>query len=178
MGWLSFFVYNRRGFPLPDIIVQDTKLRLLINKSSMPSAHVDIDHIFSLLTLEEKVSLTSAEDWWRTPIIRRGGRILVPRIKVCCLSQHSSSETKGLILDNRWAERRSRRELCQRNQICLLPMLNLHRCNVRHWNSFPCRERNCTRSQDEISRCSTSADGQCNSFSSWSDPVFLINESY
>lgn len=44
-------------------------------------ATVDVDNLLSKLTLEEKVSLLAAKDWWRTPTIKREG-IFVPHIKV------------------------------------------------------------------------------------------------
>ncbi len=46
-----------------------------------PESHVDVDDILSKLTLEEKVDLLAAKDWWRTPIIKREG-VFVPHIKV------------------------------------------------------------------------------------------------
>lgn len=48
----------------------------------MARSTVDLDEILSQLTLAEKVSLTAAESWWRTEIIKRGDKILVPHIKV------------------------------------------------------------------------------------------------
>ncbi|KAF2495026.1 hypothetical protein BU16DRAFT_461709 [Lophium mytilinum] len=39
------------------------------------------DPIISQLSLEEKVSLTSAADWWRTPVIKKNGKILIPHVK-------------------------------------------------------------------------------------------------
>jgi hypothetical protein len=48
----------------------------------------NLDYILSNLLLEEKVSLLAAEDWWRTVLIRRDGKVFVPQIKVyqfiCC----------------------------------------------------------------------------------------------
>jgi beta-glucosidase len=40
-----------------------------------------IDLILSELTLQEKVSLLAAKDWWRTPTIDRDD-VFVPHIKV------------------------------------------------------------------------------------------------
>lgn len=40
-----------------------------------------INEILEKLTSEEKVSLLSATDWWRTPVIDREG-VFVPHIKV------------------------------------------------------------------------------------------------
>jgi len=48
----------------------------------MATDHMNVDDILSQLTLKEKVSLTSAESWWRTEAIRRGNKILIPHIKV------------------------------------------------------------------------------------------------
>lgn len=44
-------------------------------------SNVDIDALLLKLTLEEKVSLLSATDWWRTPAIQRDG-FVVPHLKV------------------------------------------------------------------------------------------------
>lgn len=41
-----------------------------------------IDEILGKLTIEEKISLLSATDWWRTPVIDRS-EVFVPHIKVC-----------------------------------------------------------------------------------------------
>ncbi|GES58878.1 glycoside hydrolase [Aspergillus terreus] len=43
-------------------------------------SNVDIDSLLSQLTREEKVSLLSATDWWRTPVIQRDG-FTIPHIK-------------------------------------------------------------------------------------------------
>lgn len=43
---------------------------------------VDTNEILSKLTLDEKVSLLAAVDWWRTPVIEREG-VFIPHIKVC-----------------------------------------------------------------------------------------------
>ena len=43
---------------------------------------VDIPSLVAKLDLKEKVSLLSAVDWWRTPVIERPG-VFVPHIKVC-----------------------------------------------------------------------------------------------
>lgn len=43
----------------------------------------EADKILSQLTLEEKVKIVGAADWWRTEPIRRGDSILLPHIKVC-----------------------------------------------------------------------------------------------
>lgn len=48
----------------------------------MPQDTVDLEAILRQLTLEEKVSLVSACDWWRTPIVRRGEKVLIPHVKV------------------------------------------------------------------------------------------------
>jgi hypothetical protein len=40
-----------------------------------------IDDILRRLTLEEKVRLLAAKDWWRTSVIERDG-IFVPHVKV------------------------------------------------------------------------------------------------
>jgi beta-glucosidase len=48
----------------------------------MTATNINLDGILSQLSLEEKVALTSAESWWRTEIIWRGDKILVPHIKV------------------------------------------------------------------------------------------------
>lgn len=42
---------------------------------------MDTEHILTRLTLEEKISLLAAVDWWRTPVINRDG-LFVPHIKV------------------------------------------------------------------------------------------------
>ncbi|KAJ1324342.1 beta-glucosidase [Microdochium nivale] len=47
---------------------------------TMDSSNVDTEHILSQLTLEEKISLLAAVDWWRTPVIKRDG-LFVPHIK-------------------------------------------------------------------------------------------------
>lgn len=60
-------------------------LRLLFTQSdNMGSIQQEIDtgKLLSKLTLEEKVSLLAAVDWWRTPVIKRDG-VFVPHIKVC-----------------------------------------------------------------------------------------------
>jgi beta-glucosidase len=46
------------------------------------ASNVDTLQLLGKLTLEEKVSLLAAKDWWRTPIIDRDG-VFVPHIKVC-----------------------------------------------------------------------------------------------
>jgi len=48
----------------------------------MATSEMTVDEILAQLTLREKVSLTSAESWWRTETILRGNKILVPHIKV------------------------------------------------------------------------------------------------
>lgn len=50
------------------------------------SRAIDVDDILVKLTLEEKVSLLAASDWWRTTIIERDG-VFVPHIKVSESSQ-------------------------------------------------------------------------------------------
>jgi beta-glucosidase len=40
-----------------------------------------VDDILRRLTLEEKVELLAAKDWWRTAVIDRDG-IFVPHVKV------------------------------------------------------------------------------------------------
>lgn len=40
------------------------------------------DEILKQLTLEEKVAICGASDWWRTVPIRRGESLLLPHIKV------------------------------------------------------------------------------------------------
>lgn len=47
----------------------------------MDSADIDTERILTQLTLEEKISLLAAVDWWRTPVINRDG-LFVPHIKV------------------------------------------------------------------------------------------------
>lgn len=42
---------------------------------------VDVPALLAKLTLKEKISLLSATDWWRTPVIERPG-VFVPHIKV------------------------------------------------------------------------------------------------
>jgi beta-glucosidase len=42
---------------------------------------IPIEDLLRNLKLEEKVSLLSATDWWRTPRIERDG-VFVPHIKV------------------------------------------------------------------------------------------------
>lgn len=42
---------------------------------------VDVPELLAKLTLEEKISLLAAADWWRTPVIDRPG-VFVPHIKV------------------------------------------------------------------------------------------------
>ncbi|KAH8799047.1 glycoside hydrolase superfamily [Xylogone sp. PMI_703] len=41
----------------------------------------NIDQILSRLTLEEKISLLTGGDWWRTLIIRQNGKKIVPHLK-------------------------------------------------------------------------------------------------
>lgn len=41
----------------------------------------NVDALLTQLTLEEKVSLLAARDWWRTPVIQRE-EVFVPHIKV------------------------------------------------------------------------------------------------
>lgn len=48
---------------------------------SPQAVEVDTAEILSRLTLEEKVSLLAAKDWWRTHTIDREG-VFVPQIKV------------------------------------------------------------------------------------------------
>ncbi|RSL89783.1 hypothetical protein CEP51_001062 [Fusarium floridanum] len=45
-----------------------------------PRNNPDVDELLSKLTLNEKISLLSAVDWWRTPIIEREG-VFVPHLK-------------------------------------------------------------------------------------------------
>lgn len=40
------------------------------------------DGILKQLTLEEKVAICGASDWWRTVPIRRGDSLLLPHVKV------------------------------------------------------------------------------------------------
>lgn len=40
------------------------------------------DELLGQLTLEEKVSLCGASDWWRTTTVKRDGKLIVPHIKV------------------------------------------------------------------------------------------------
>jgi beta-glucosidase len=42
---------------------------------------VDIPALLARLDLKEKISLLSAVDWWRTPVIDRPG-VFVPHMKV------------------------------------------------------------------------------------------------
>jgi hypothetical protein len=51
--------------------------------STMGSIASDIDtfQILGKLTLDEKISLLAAKDWWRTEIVDRDG-VFVPQIKV------------------------------------------------------------------------------------------------
>lgn len=42
---------------------------------------VDLEALLGKLTLEEKVSILAATDWWRTPVIKRDD-VFVPHIKV------------------------------------------------------------------------------------------------
>jgi beta-glucosidase len=49
--------------------------------AKLPSSLTAQD-ILNQLTLEEKVALVGAADWWRTEAIRRGDELLVPHIKV------------------------------------------------------------------------------------------------
>jgi beta-glucosidase len=60
--------------------------------SPLPT-EVNVDNVLSRLTLEEKVSLLAAKDWWRTPVIKRNG-VFVPHIKVRALQ--SVWITKGI----------------------------------------------------------------------------------
>lgn len=48
---------------------------------SIQRTDVDTDQLLSKLTLQEKVSLLAAKDWWRTPVIDRAD-VFVPHIKV------------------------------------------------------------------------------------------------
>ena len=50
-----------------------------------PNSNVDVDAVLSKLTLEEKVSLLAATDWWKTPAIKRE-EVFVPHIKVSQVS--------------------------------------------------------------------------------------------
>jgi beta-glucosidase len=45
------------------------------------TTEVNVDDILSKLTIEEKVTLLAAKDWWRTTAIKRDG-VFVPHIKV------------------------------------------------------------------------------------------------
>jgi hypothetical protein len=58
-----------------------SKHRTTVEEKTPSHPDVDIEGILSRLTLEEKVSLLSAKDWWRTPVINRPG-VFVPHIKV------------------------------------------------------------------------------------------------
>lgn len=40
-----------------------------------------VPELLERLTVEEKISLLAATDWWRTPVIDRNG-VYVPQIKV------------------------------------------------------------------------------------------------
>src|SRR6187402_1859084 len=111
----------------------------------MSTHQPNLEDILSQLTLKEKVSLTSAESWWRTEIIRRGDKILVPHIKVSTRQIEKSTantvreiETdESFHTDNRWPQRGTRRKLCQRHQVCLLSLLYLYRCHIRCRHCFP-----------------------------------------
>lgn len=46
----------------------------------------ELHSLLKKLTLEEKVSLLAAVDWWRTPVIKRDG-VFVPHIKVRYVSR-------------------------------------------------------------------------------------------
>ncbi|KXJ89473.1 glycoside hydrolase superfamily [Microdochium bolleyi] len=46
----------------------------------MDSSTIDTERILAQLTLDEKISLLAAADWWRTPVIDRDG-VFVPHIK-------------------------------------------------------------------------------------------------
>jgi hypothetical protein len=41
------------------------------------------EEILNELSVEEKVALCGAQDWWRTVSIRRNESLLLPHIKVC-----------------------------------------------------------------------------------------------
>ena len=47
------------------------------------------DALLNRLSLEEKVSLLAAADWWRTPAIERDG-VFIPHIKVCIIQPQIS----------------------------------------------------------------------------------------
>lgn len=50
------------------------------------------DDILKQLTLEEKVTICGASDWWRTVPIHRGDTLLLPHIKVCFSSRKAKME--------------------------------------------------------------------------------------
>ena len=60
----------------------------------MGSVHVDVDtdELLDKLTVEEKVSLLAAKDWWRTPIISRKG-VFIPHVKVYMLRMTICGQT-------------------------------------------------------------------------------------
>lgn len=62
----------------------ETNTLTAIHKMGSLEPDVDIDNVLSKLTIEEKVALLAAKDWWRTPSIKRDD-VFVPQIKVCAL---------------------------------------------------------------------------------------------
>jgi hypothetical protein len=129
-----------------------------------------LDHVNELLqrlTLEEKVSLLAAKDWWRTVVIEREG-IFVPHVKVkppifpCPRCNQtfdiSMADTNA---DNRWTKWSARRKLCQWHQSCLLPMFYLSRGNVRHGCPFRDRSTHRKGKHNKISECSPGSNSQC-----------------
>lgn len=83
----------------------------------------DLTSLVSRLTLEEKISLLSGVDWWRTPTIRRDG-LFVPHLKVC-IDWLTPKQLLKPVAAYRWTEWRSRRELCEWNQGSVLPLWDM-----------------------------------------------------
>lgn len=52
------------------------------NEAAAGATHISADDILKQLTLEEKVSICGASDWWRTVPIHRGDSLFLPHIKV------------------------------------------------------------------------------------------------
>lgn len=63
---------------------------LLVSSLVILSAMASETQLLDRLSVEEKVQLLSAVDWWRTPVIKKDDAF-IPHIKVPCLEQASSS---------------------------------------------------------------------------------------
>lgn len=109
------------------MIEADDNFPVLSPLPNMSSSSLDVEHVLSNLTLDEKIALLSGKDTWGTHAVERLG---IPSITVC----HEVESTRNIELhidfnttDNRWTAWRAGHILFQWRESTALYLMSAFR---------------------------------------------------